>query len=154
MNVLWTALRRLGTSFMLVAALAFAFHNAAVAADLGSLHDCAGHVHASPAHEHAASESAAHEHAVPAHDHADGGAASHSHQHASAAHNDSAGTGQKDGCKVPCCGSACTTALLAAPVLLQVIDAPSAALAFAPAKDLREALPHGLKRPPRPPLEV
>jgi hypothetical protein len=153
MNVLWTMLRRLGTSFMLVAALAFAFHNAAVAADLGSLHDCAGHVHASPAHAHAASESAAHEHAVPAHDHADG-VSSHSHQHASAAHNDRAGTGQKDGCKVPCCGSACTTALLAGPVLLQVIDAPSGALAFAPAKDLREALPDGLKRPPRPPLEV
>src|SRR6202035_3481629 len=130
MNALWIRLRRLGTSVMLVAALAFAFHNAAVADDLGGLHDRAGHVHGG-----VAPESPAHEHAAPAHHHADG-AASHNHQHASAAH--SAGAGHKDGCKVPCCGSACTTALLATPVLLQGISTPSAVLEFAPAKDRSE----------------
>ena len=135
MNWLWDMLRRIGTSFMLVAALAFAFHNAAVAANLDSLHDGTGHVHANSAHEHA---DAGH---------------GHDHHRASAAQSDDPGAGHKDGCKTPCCGSGCTTALLAAPVLWHV-DAHSVSLGFPPPQDVHPVPPDGLKRPPRSPLAV
>jgi hypothetical protein len=142
MNALWIRLRRLGTSIMLVAALAFAFHNAAVAADISGPGGCNGHVHTAATQDHAA----AHQHASAAH--------SHDHQHASTNHADRDGTSQKGDCKVPCCGSACTTALLVTPGMPQIVRGRPVSVLSVHHRAVHEAQPSGLKRPPRPALTV
>jgi hypothetical protein len=139
---LWKRLRRLGTSFMLVAALAFAFHNAAVAANVSGASGCNGHVHTAATHNHAAG----HEHAGVAHN--------RDHQHVSSDHGDRDGTPHNGDCKVPCCGSACTTALMVTPALPQIVRGRPASVLAAYLPAVHEAQPSGLKRPPRPPLTV
>jgi hypothetical protein len=139
---LWKRLRRLGTSIMLAAALAFAFHNAAVAADISGASGCNGHVHTAATHDHAA----AHEHAGVAH--------SHGHQHASTDQTYHDGTSHKGDCKVPCCGSACTTALLVAPTMPQIVRGQLTSVLAVHRQAVHEAQPSGLKRPPKPLLTV
>jgi hypothetical protein len=115
MNALWIRLRRLGTSIMLVAALAFAFHNAAVAANISGPIGCNGHVPSTATHDHGG----VHEHSGVFHQvdfsH------SHTHQHAASTSGKKDGTTHKGTCKVPCCGTACTTALLVTPPLPQIV---------------------------------
>jgi hypothetical protein len=115
MNALWIRLRRLGTSMMLVAALAFAFHNAAVAANISGPIGCNGHVHSTATHDHGA----VHAHWGVSH-HIEV-TQSHTHQHAVSNFGEQDGTTHKGTCKVPCCGTACTTALLVTPPLPQIV---------------------------------
>jgi hypothetical protein len=142
MNASWIRLRRLGTSIMLAAALAFAFHNAVVAADISGASGCNGHVHTAATHDHAA----AHELA--------GVVQSHGHQHASADRTHHDGTSHEGDCKVPCCGSACTTALLVTPTMPQIVRGRPTSVLAAHRQAVHEAQPSGLKRPPRPLLTV
>jgi hypothetical protein len=148
MNALWIRLRRLGTSMMLVAALAFAFHNAAVAADISGPIGCNGHVQGTATHDRGAVQehSGAYHHIHLTH--------SHAHQHAASHSSNQDGTTHKGTCKVPCCGTACTTALLVTPPLPQIVRGrPKTVLtAYSPA--IHEAQPIGLKRPPRALLTV
>jgi hypothetical protein len=146
---LWKRLRRLGTSIMLAAALAFAFHNAAVAADISGAIGCNGDVHAIATPDHIA----AHEHAGVAHSHTSV-AHSHDHQHASTDHQKIDGTPHSGDCKVPCCGSACTIALLVAPAMPQIVRGRPASVLATQSQAIHEAQPSGLKRPPRPLLTV
>jgi hypothetical protein len=142
MTALWIRLRRLATSIMLVAALAFAFHNAAVAANISGPIGCNGHVHSTATHDHGA----VHERSGVSH-HID---VTHSQtQHAASTSGKKDGTTHKGTCKVPCCGTACTTALLVTPPLPQIVRGrPQTVLtAYSPA--IHEAQPIGLKRPPR-----
>jgi hypothetical protein len=146
---LWKRLRHFGTSIMLVASLAFAFHSAAVAADISGAIGCNGHVHTTATHDHVA----AHEHAGVAHTHI-GVAQSHSHQHAASDSGKQDGTTYKRECKVPCCGSACTTALLVAPSMPQIVRGRPPSVLAPHRQAIHEAQPSGLKRPPKPLLTV
>lgn len=121
----WTHLRRLATSVMLLAVLAFAFHTGAVAADFGAA-DCVTHTFGSALDD----------------THAD----AHAHAHNAGADH---GSLARSHCKVPCCGSACTVAVLASvysilPVRESCMTAPTL-----PVCALSDTEPRGLERPPR-----
>lgn len=130
----WAYVRRFFSAVMLMAALSFALHVGAVAADFGDIADC---------HGHAGSVTA-----EAGHVHADGGA--QTDIHASAAHADHDRGGQKGHCKVPCCGTGCTIAVLAA---AGGMLAPSRISAGRPTAALLFGLigtdPAGLERPPQ-----
>lgn len=124
---------------MMLAALAFTFHAGAVAADFGSMAELYGHAGAK------------------SHDYADAQA----HLHAGARQTGAppvhpAGTKSAEipsdhgHCKVPCCGTGCTIAVLAVGVTLSSSartassDTPAPVIASLTGTD-----PPGLERPPR-----
>jgi hypothetical protein len=140
-HALWTRLRRLGASMMLVAALAFAFHSGVVAAS-----DVAGSSRASASSVQSHQSQGPHDHVLGEHGSAAEGGA---HVHADAGHS-----GHHDGkghCKANCCGAACTIAVLSTPAFQVSRVEVSSVLTglFAPA--LSGIDPSGLKRPPRTP---
>lgn len=129
MAALWIRVRKFGAGMMLLAAFAFAFHNAVVAADLG---ECGIHL-SGVTHVHAHhAEGDAHVHLADAHggDHAASKDAGHP-------------------LKVPCCGSACTVAVLSAETALLPIRSAAMKAVLQPAPELQATEPRGLKRPPR-----
>ena len=152
MNALWTHLRRLVASIMLVAMASFVLHGSAMA----GLHqhgpgstECAttasaGHVHPAASHEHPTPD--LHQ---AAHDHGEGVA----HHHAEADLLDEAAPSdqQAAGEGSPCCASICAIALTAlgsdtTSVLL------GASLILVPDSQTGSGIgPNGLKRPPRTP---
>ena len=138
MQAVWTHLRRLVTSVMLVAVTSFVLHGAAVT---GS------HAHGLGPVQGASTSHAHHGHGT-AHHHPDG--TSHIHgagqDGAGAGHDHHAGGGE-----APCCGSICTMAL--APFGPDAASAPIAlAAALKPVSQEGSGIdPNGLKRPPRTP---
>lgn len=129
-------MRRLGTSLMLLAACAFALHTGVVAADFGAVAD---YVHAGfDAHEHADAVDAAHAHT-------DG-----DHLHLAVAGGKHADQKHHGHCKVPCCGTGCTIAVLAFGISLEPARTRSARAPLPLAITLSSTDLKGLKRPPRP----
>lgn len=125
MLTLWTRIRRLATSVMLLAALAFAFHTGAVAADFG-LTDCVAHASSLD------------------HVHADASA----REHKTGAGGDRV-SAERSHCKVPCCGSACTVAVLASVYSISPVRSSCMTALILPAHALSHTEPHGIERPPR-----
>ena len=149
MNTLWTHVRRLVMSLMLVAMTSFVIHSGALAGmhrhGQGST-DCEQTTSSGLGHHHGP-QAAAHVHQA-AHDHGDGVA----HRHAKADVVDEvASDGQKAdaGPERPCCASACPIAM--APLGLDANSAPmSLALSLVPGSRRGSGTDPGhLKRPPR-----
>lgn len=149
MSAVWTHLRRLVASLMLVAMTSFVLHGGAMAGmhrhGSGST-ECApaasaGHVHQAAAHDH----SSAHFHQA-GHDHADDVAP----QHVDAAVDMAdASNPAHDAKPSPCCASVCAIALTA--ITPSTISAPMGiAVALLPTSQNGTGLSlDGLKRPPR-----
>jgi hypothetical protein len=146
LNTLWTHLRRLVTSLMLVAVASFVLHSGALA----GMHR---HGQGSPECEQTASSGHGHQHALArvhqaAYDHGDG--VTHHHAKADAVDEVTPDDRQADaGPDGSCCASACPIAM--APLGLDAMSAPmTLALSLIPGSQRGSGIDPGhLKRPPR-----
>ncbi|MBL0406690.1 hypothetical protein JKG68_22325 [Microvirga aerilata] len=146
MNTLWTHLRRLVTSLMLVAVASFVLHSGALA----GMHR---HGQGSPECEQTASSGHGHQHALArvhqaAYDHGDG--VTHHHAKADVVDEVTPDDRQADaGPDGSCCASACPIAM--APLGLDAMSAPmTLALSLIPGSQRGSGIDPGhLKRPPR-----
>ena len=152
MNAVWTYLRRLATSIMLVAVASFVLHGGATAVlhrhgqDATECGTTASgrHVHRAAAHNHVTPSA---QHAV--HDHGDGVA--HHHAQADPTQDEVPSNQRAAGEGSACCAGVCAVALIA-----YGSDSTSAlmgiGLTLMPGSQRGSGIgPNGLKRPPRTP---
>lgn len=143
MHAVWTRLRRLVASVMLVAMASFVLHGGAVVAmhqHGGAEHDCGSHASSAShgaATDHVNLEPSGHSHGIDeAHEHLPAGGGDHGHKGASTD---------------VCCGSLCAIAISMTPPGAAWAPIAAAPVPLPEAAERADARPDGPKRPPRTP---